>query len=188
VISAADLRTYLRLETPEDAYELEAQIAELEDLDARAVSAAEGYCDRYFGPPISGEVVVLAGGGARELYLPSFASDVSAVSSRGYPGDTETVIEADADDGWALQLVRGWVHGNKLIRSGGGVWTAGTEYLVTADIGYAAGEEPGALRQAVLWLCDHFYDNRNPVVIGTIANELPQGVQELLAPFRRMSV
>lgn len=43
---------------------------------------------------------------------------------------------------------------------------------------------PDALRQALLLLVGHFYENRESVVVGTIATELPMAVSALVAPYR----
>jgi hypothetical protein len=38
--------------------------------------------------------------------------------------------------------------------------------------------------QAIRILAGHFYENRQAVLVGTIATELPIGVHALLAPYR----
>ena len=52
---------------------------------------------------------------------------------------------------------------------------------VTADIGHA--ELPADVRAAALLIVGHLYENREAVVIGTIATDLPMGVELLLAPY-----
>ncbi|MCK7547189.1 head-tail connector protein [Marinobacter koreensis] len=52
---------------------------------------------------------------------------------------------------------------------------------VTADIGYET--VPADVRAAALLIIGHLYENREAVVIGTIATELPLGVDLLLAPY-----
>lgn len=50
--------------------------------------------------------------------------------------------------------------------------------------GYQPGEMPRAIETAVLQLTAHYYANREAVVTGTIATEIPLGVQALLRPHR----
>lgn len=50
--------------------------------------------------------------------------------------------------------------------------------------GTAAASVPEAIRQAILLLVGHWYENRQPVADGSIAS-LPFTVDALLAPFRR---
>lgn len=53
---------------------------------------------------------------------------------------------------------------------------------VRAIVGYTALPEP--IRQAILLTVGHLYANRESVVVGTIATELPQGAYALLFPYR----
>lgn len=48
-----------------------------------------------------------------------------------------------------------------------------------------AANVPRAIRQAMLMLIGHWYDNREAVVIGATVEKLPLAVEALLAPFRR---
>lgn len=43
---------------------------------------------------------------------------------------------------------------------------------------------PADVKQAVLLLAAHFYDNREAVLVGTSANDLPYGVADLLRKYR----
>lgn len=52
---------------------------------------------------------------------------------------------------------------------------------VTADIGHI--ELPADIRAAALLIIGHLYENREAVVIGATATELPMGVNLLLAPY-----
>jgi uncharacterized phiE125 gp8 family phage protein len=53
---------------------------------------------------------------------------------------------------------------------------------VRFQAGYSQIPEP--IRQAILLLVSHFYDNRQPVLIGTISSELPFSVVVLLSPYK----
>ena len=60
---------------------------------------------------------------------------------------------------------------------------------VTAVVGYGAPEDvPASIRQAILLMVGHFYENREAVVVGTISSPLPMGVKSLLSKERVMPV
>lgn len=54
--------------------------------------------------------------------------------------------------------------------------------------GYGEGLAPPALLAAVRLMLGHLISNREQVVTGTIATEMPLGVERLCAPFRRISL
>ena len=56
--------------------------------------------------------------------------------------------------------------------------------VITCEIG---GNLPRAIKHAILLLVAHFYENRQSVVTGTIATEVPLGLRSLLNPFRIVS-
>ena len=56
--------------------------------------------------------------------------------------------------------------------------------VISAEIG---GNLPRAMKHAILLLVAHFYENRQSVVTGTIATEVPLGLRSLLNPFRIVS-
>ena len=55
---------------------------------------------------------------------------------------------------------------------------------VTYTAGYAEGEEPQALIQAMLLLIGHWHAHRESVVIGETANEVPMAVESLCNQYR----
>ena len=59
---------------------------------------------------------------------------------------------------------------------------------VTYVAGYATDEIPDNLRHAILLFVGNLYANREPLVIGTIANKLELNYQWLLSPFRVFNV
>lgn len=59
---------------------------------------------------------------------------------------------------------------------------------VRFDAGYEEGLAPASLLAAVKLTLGHLYANREAVVTGTIATELPGGVRQLCAPYRRVSL
>jgi uncharacterized phiE125 gp8 family phage protein len=64
--------------------------------------------------------------------------------------------------------------------------TAPNSVTVTYTCGYgpAATDVPAGIRHAIKILCGHWYDNREPVVTGTIAAEIPYAHVSLLNPYR----
>ncbi len=61
----------------------------------------------------------------------------------------------------------------------------GIEIDFIAGFGDAASDVPQPIRQALLLLVAHWYENREPVEIGAVATPIPSTVSELLAPYRR---
>ncbi|MEM7425192.1 MAG: head-tail connector protein [Pseudomonadota bacterium] len=60
----------------------------------------------------------------------------------------------------------------------------GAEVELTAGFGANASDVPEPLRQAVLQLVAHWYENREPIVVANSAMALPHMVSALLAPYR----
>lgn len=60
----------------------------------------------------------------------------------------------------------------------------GIEIALVAGYGDAAADVPAPIRQALLLLVAHWYENREPVEIGATDMEIPQMVSSLLAPYR----
>jgi uncharacterized phiE125 gp8 family phage protein len=61
----------------------------------------------------------------------------------------------------------------------------GIEIDFVAGFGDAADDVPQPIRQSLLLLVAHWYENREPVEIGATATPIPSGVSELLLPYRR---
>lgn len=59
--------------------------------------------------------------------------------------------------------------------------------ILTGVFGYGAtaAEVPAAIKHAAKMLLLHWYENREAVVVGTIATELPMGVSRLLTSYMR---
>jgi len=79
----------------------------------------------------------------------------------------------------------------RLVRQAGAVWPTpgrpanGIEIALTAGYGDTPDKVPQPIRQAVLMLVAHWYEQREPVVFET-PDELPHGVAELLKPYRQV--
>jgi len=58
---------------------------------------------------------------------------------------------------------------------------------VTYSAGYAnAAAVPEAIKHGLLLLISHWYENREPIVVGQQAQQVPLAVDALLAPYRRI--
>src|SRR5690606_9493970 len=149
--------------------------------------AAVGYVQRktgwYWGPEQEVEVV-LSGSGTRDLWLPDHASAVSRVVEWSVYG---VDIELPAES-YALRLEPGSTHGLRLSRRDGGLWLLGYEYAVTYTRGYAAGEEPADIRQAVTGLVAHWFEHRLPVASDLAAQPAPDHVAAIIAAHRKGQV
>jgi len=79
----------------------------------------------------------------------------------------------------------------RLVRNSGAVWPTpgrpanGIEIAVTAGYGDTPETVPQPIRQAVLLLAAHWYEQREPVVFDQ-PDELPHGVADLLKPYRQV--
>jgi len=79
----------------------------------------------------------------------------------------------------------------RLVRNTGAVWPTpgrpanGIEIALTAGYGDTPDKVPAPIRQAVLMLAAHWYEQREPVVFET-PDELPHGVADLLKPYRQV--
>lgn len=171
MISVEDLRLALRLDpddTDEDPF--------LEALEAAAVAYVERATGRYFGPPAP-RTEYLAASGAQELYL---ADAPVAVSP-----STDVVVVATLD-GAEVDEADYTIRGRVLRHSSAWGWSGGPgDLVVTYSAGYVAGEEPADIREAVVQLVGHWYENRIPVALGTVAPEIAHTLRDMLAPWKR---
>ncbi|HWV83774.1 MAG TPA: head-tail connector protein [Hyphomicrobiaceae bacterium] len=101
----------------------------------------------------------------------------------------------DADDDEALDtstfILDGTAHPARLILSGRASLLQPTRAANGIEIDFVAGygdapaDVPQPIRQALLLLTAHWYENREPVEIGASATIIPATVSELLSPYRR---
>ncbi len=127
----------------------------------------------------------------RELPLPlGPVMSIVSVTWRNADGETSTVSDGE-------YLTQTDAAGNErlVFRSGFDIPTDlhdQSAVTVTYKAGYPVSDgkptAPAAIKVAILLMVGHWYENRETVVTGTIATELPFAANALLAPFRRMSV
>lgn len=137
MIAMEDLQEYLGVQ---DCTSSEEWMLEL--LEEAAVAFVEGETGQYFGPVISFTQVV-DGSGQEVLWLDYLPTTFTSISYR---------TAADLSAWTAYDSTDYEQDGRKLFRLGA-VWPRGRRNLrVIYDAGYAAGEEPSEVRQAVLSL------------------------------------
>lgn len=173
------LRTALRLD-PDN--ELEDDL--LEQYEAAAVAYVEKATGRYFGPPAE-RVEILDATGADTLWLQE-----APITEPASIYEAEPVIAERSGGAWTDLDVTETPYefaGRELYREGG--WARGRRSVrVTYWAGYAPGAEPADIRQAVMELVAKMYQFRSPVVTDAVSAELPHGVAETIARWRRMVV
>lgn len=89
----------------------------------------------------------------------------------------------------AYQLDRASAPG-RLAPAYGTAWPSARAQLAAVTVTYLAGygtswnDVPEVIRHAIMMMVAHFYENREAIIVGTIASELPMAVPVLLAPYR----
>lgn len=102
--------------------------------------------------------------------------------------DDDTATEFDADN-YHVEL---WASPVYVALKNGAVWptptrsTNGLEFRYKSGYGPNATDVPAAIRQCLMILAAHWYENREIVVIGTITSTLPQGAQKIINKYKVM--
>lgn len=176
ILSVPDCKAHLRvLHDSEDEL-----IAALRDA---AIEYVERYCGVKLGP--------VTGLTWRSQLLP--ANPHFSISLAVRPVTSVTGITWQDGDG---AKVVGDVVEFRVSESGelrplvGGSWPTGVsgEVTVTFNAGYAAGQAPPSLLQAVKLMLGHLYMNREALIASSLSSETPLGVTALCAPFRRVLI
>lgn len=131
--------------------------------------------------PSTSTVLWTPSNGIRLLRSPVIGIEsVKSVSSEG----TETEIAAETyevrepDSRWPLLLPKnGAVWNDSVLRI---VYRAGFVDLAASPEETPETKVPKAIIQSMLLIISNFYDNREPVNIGNIVNQLPMGIEWLL--------
>lgn len=169
-VTLAEAKAFLGVE--DDAHDTAIQTA---------IEAATGTIEGHTGRSVCAQVL--------ELWLDSFEDamllprgPVSAVTSVKY-SDIAGAEQTAAGSLYTADLVSdpAWV-----VRNSAAAWPATLDGINAVRIRYSAGyaSVPAKIRQAALLLAGHWFANREAVVTGTIATELPLGVEWLLHDFR----
>lgn len=184
MVPLAELLDALRLDAPTDA-----DRRTLVRLEAAAIAFCERRTGEYFGPTMvqTDRFPAAGAGGVVLTFRPTGPLDAVSLG------------------GSALQLGDFAVYGRVLRRADAGLLVPelgplGATLDVAYPVGYAvteaADEEagrpiadvaaPADVRQAVTLLVAHWFENRVPVALGTVAPDVALTVNDLLAPWTRL--
>lgn len=153
MIDIADLKAWLGNPTEAGVDTL------LTSLEARAVDLVQRETERYFGASES-HTEILLGNGSTVLWLKERPSALTSVEERLGPGDAWVAVGENDEDGWELRTPSSDTAGKRLLRKNGHLWLPNYEYRIIYTFGYAAGDEPPEIRQAVIDLVALKYHER----------------------------
>lgn len=182
-ITLADAKEFLRVDHSDE-----------DSIITSAIGAAVDYCEAELGLALMDQTITVkldAFPSVDYIYLPmSNLLSVVSISYTDQNGDAQTYTDYTAD----TYNTPGRIVNNLL------VWPQTKDVANAVTIVYRAGFKeydtgetvpvPRGIRQAMMMLITHFYDNRNAVFIGSgmVSDELALAVTALLAKFRRMGV
>ena len=147
-----------------------------DDLIKSYIEAAAGWVEKYTGHLLTERPVTLK--------FPRFGSELRLAIAPIKSVDSVTYLDGD---GAEQTLTGARLYQGALLPQANTSWPATlskSDVEVTVTAGYAEGDVPAELKQAVMLLTSHQYENREAVVVGTIAAEMPAGVVALAHPFR----
>lgn len=105
--------------------------------------------------------------------------------------DNDGVQQTLAADQYALMYAGADKHPGLIVPAYGVAWPSHRYQENAIEVRYTAGYHasaaasvPQLLVHAVKLLIEHWYNNRQPVVTGTIVADLPFGIADLLAPYK----
>ena len=177
-INVLEARAHTRITWPDEDVQLEALInaatAHLDGRDGILARALMTQTWDYSLPRFPCEDYIA-------LPLAPVQTNGLAITYKDVSGNEQTF----ASQNYALSADRDWRPKVHLVP--GASWPGTREQAdavkVRAVYGYTI--VPIQIRQAILLLMAHLYENREPVNIGNITTELPLGVRALLEPFMR---
>jgi uncharacterized phiE125 gp8 family phage protein len=190
VTAPADIAAPVGLAEAKAELRIEADATDEDDLVKAKLAEAVDYVERFTGQVLSPRTMEMVAD--RFPCLPELIelprTPVTAIVSVKY---------SSPDDGSELSIEEsGWrwtdADPSTLRPAFRSAWpTAAAErgsVRIRFVAGYEEGLAPPALLRAVKALAAHWYTNREAVVTGTIATELPLGVMDLMRPFRRLLI
>ena len=175
MISTADLQDWMKADDA-DAPVLRA----LEESAIKAVEAITGRC--YGVTQVVTEVIRFRG-------FPLTLSNEPT-------GGTLTLLEQWDGSAWSTTPATSYsVWGSFVFSEGSWTPLSLTRFRATYNAGYTVDPldadvwpAPADIQQAVKLLVGHWFENRESVVVGTTAAEVPMSVQMLLSPHSRVAV
>ncbi len=173
-VSLAEAKLHCRVDTDVD-----------DTLISGYISAAREAAEQYLWRSLITQTWVFTldafPAGAIELPMGKVQSVVIAYYDAD--GDLQTLDAAEYDTALSES-------GSRVAPIAGGSWPATSARIgavrITAVCGYGAtaSSVPAAIKSAIMLTIGHLYMNREEVVVGTIATQLPAGCQRLLDPYR----
>lgn len=151
-----------------------------------AIAAARNWIEEYLSRALFTQTwTAVEDDWFEEMWLPRAAPLQSVTTLQYYAADgTLTTLSSSVYD----TLTTG--EPASIVRKPNQVWPAlqsdrRARVIATYICGWDdVADIPKAIKQATLLLVDHFYNNRGPVVTGTISSELAFSVEALLASYR----
>lgn len=173
-VSLADVKAYLRVDLLDE-----------DQLIQSLITAAREYVELYTGRVLVTQTL--------RLTLNSFpVGESPIVLPRPRLQRVESVTYTDVDG--LTQTMTGYIvdttaEPGRLSHPPGSSWPDTNGQLNAVTIDYVAGygfadDVPKAIKQAMMLLISHWYDQRAPVVVGKITSELPFAVSALLDSYR----
>lgn len=176
VISVADAKARLAIETTEDDALIQVMIESAQDF-------CEQYTGRYFISQLAEYSLDVLQADLKYLELPS--NQASLINDIKYKDKTGAEITANIADFFIdyestplrIEPVSSWPD----VRKKG---FNNFKVRVVEGYGLTPASTPAAIVNAVALLVGHQYKNRESVIVGTVANELPMGVSSFLDKYR----
>jgi uncharacterized phiE125 gp8 family phage protein len=176
VISDAELLDYARPVNGDD------DLPTLRRLERAAVAHVQARTGRYFGH--ESEIIE---------YIPRRGN---ALLLANEPIGDSLVFEYWDGSAWSEVAADAYTIDGKTVRFTATGWsyvTGPTRYRATYDAGYAevdgdSTEAPEDVKQAVLLLVGHWFENREAVVVGQTGSAIDMAVDALLAPHTQVAV
>ena len=174
ILSTAEAKTHLKVDTSaDDDY--------IDNLVSAATESAQIFTNRYFI-----NTTITQHGDIWSDISTLFKSKVSSITHIKY-FDSDNSEQTLATSVWISDInhqpARIGLKPNQSFPSlADRINAVNCKYVV--GYGSAASDVPEGIRQAVLLTVGNFYENRQEVVIGRIATELPKSAQYLLEQFK----
>ena len=173
IITTADLKAHLRVDhSDEDAL--------IEALREAAIAHVESYCNIKLG-----DVTAV-------MYMDGFPSSwevpvgpVQSVAQIDY-NVTTTTTQTLAATNWYADLIRRPARISVINPPTVADYTH-NGVQITCTIGYPEADIPAPILHAIRLIVGHYYEQRQQVIVGVNAMELPFGIHALLNPYRIVS-
>lgn len=157
--------------------------ADDDGLLAGYIMAARAHAEVYTRRALMTQTLALTIDGGwpdDQIVLPK--PPLQSVSSITYT-DTTGAVQTLAADQYRVDATS---HEGTIERAYGVTWPSVRDQSRTIVVTYVTGytQIPEPIRQALLLMVGHFYENREAVIVGQAPAELPLGVDALLFPYR----